>query len=290
MSTGKPTDREMEVARKRVIAEYKKGSKPKKLSEKYGVSINTVKSWISRYKSKHPPAPAPVAPAAPSAPAPAPAPKKTGAPYGNTNAVGHGPPLGNTNALKHGGYAQVYWDTLDEEEKSLIESMDIDGEHLLVDEISLLTIRERRIMKSIAKHKEIKGEQVVSSIVRSEEKRAFANEEEQKAYEERIAEKVASGERLPGHAYRKTTTTEATHDVIHRLEEALTRCQAQKQRCIESLNKLRLARGDDGKTAPENNLLQALLAATTEDLDTDDIPELQQKTDDSDDMVESPEV
>lgn len=268
---------DMDKTRKRVIGDYKKGAKPKELSEKYNVNINTVKSWINRYKSKHPS----VAPAAS-------APRRVGAPKGNTNAIGNcgGAPYGNTNALKHGGYSKIYWDTLDEEEKRMIEEMDYDGEKLLIDEISLLSVRERRIMASIAKHKEARGGQAVSNIVRSEEKREFSDEEERQLYEERIADKVASGEVLPGRVYRLTTTTEATYDIVHRLEEALTRCQAQKQKCIESLNKLRFERGDDGKAAPENNLLQALLAATTEDMDTDDIPELKQASDDSNDVVE----
>lgn len=280
MSNTKAPNSEMEKTRKRVIGDYKKGAKPKELSEKYGVSINTVKSWISRYKSKNPPA----EPGAPSAPAP----RKVGAPFGNTNAVGNcgGAPVGNTNALKHGGYSKIFWDTLDEEEKQMLDELDYDGENLLIDEISLLSVRERRIMKSIQKHKEAKGGQAVVGIVRSEEKREFANEEEKRIYEDRVADEVDSGKRLPGRSYRLTTTTEATYDIIHRLEEALTRCQAQKQKCIESLNKLRIERGDDGKAAPENNLLQALLAATTEDIDTDDIPELQQTPEHSDDLVE----
>lgn len=280
MGNTKAPNTDMEKTRKRVIADYKKGAKPKELSEKYGLSVNTVKSWINRYKSKNPPA----EPGAPSAPAP----RKPGAPPGNTNAIGNngGAPLGNTNALKHGGYSRIFWDTLDDEEKQMLEELDYDGEQLLLDEISLLSVRERRIMKSIQKHKEAKGGQAVAGIVRSEEKREFANDEEKRIYEDRMADEVDSGKRLPGRSYRLTTTTEATYDIIHRLEEALTRCQAQKQKCIESLNKLRIERGDDGKAAPENNLLQALLAATTEDIDTDDIPELQQKTDDSDDLVE----
>lgn len=168
----------------------------------------------------------------------------------------------------------------------MIEEMDYDGEKLLIDEISLLSVRERRIMASIAKHKDARGGQAVSNIVRSEEKREFSSEEERQLYENRMADKVATGEVLPGRVYRLTTTTEATYDIVHRLEEALTRCQAQKQKCIESLNKLRFERGDDGKAAPENNLLQALLAATTEDMDIDDIPELKQASDDSNDVVE----
>ena len=269
MSNTKAPNSDMEKTRKRVIADYKKGAKPKELSEKYGLSINTVKSWINRHKSKNPPA-------------------EPGAPPGNTNAIGNngGAPVGNTNALKHGGYSKIFWDTLDEEEKQMLDEMDYDGEQLLLDEISLLSVRERRIMKSIQKHKEAKGGQAVAGIVRSEEKREFSNEEDKRIYEERMQDKVDSGEVLPGRSYRLTTTTEATYDIIHRLEEALTRCQAQKQKCIESLNKLRIERGDDGKAAPENNLLQALLASTTEDIDTDDIPELQQTADHSDDMVE----
>ena len=280
MSNSKAPNSEMEKTRKRVIGEYKKGAKPKELSEKYGVSINTVKSWINRYKSKNAPPPG----GAPDAPAP----RKVGAPLGNTNAIGNcgGAPVGNTNALKHGGYSRIFWDTLDEEEKQMLEELDYDGEQLLLDEISLLSVRERRIMKSIQKYKEAKGGQAVVGIVRSEEKREFANEEEKQIYEDRVADEVDSGKRLPGRSYRLTTTTEATYDIIHRLEEALTRCQSQKQKCIESLNKLRIGRGDDGKTAPENNLLQALLSATTEDIDTDDIPELQQTPDHSDDLVE----
>lgn len=268
-------DASMERTRKRVIGDYKKGVKPKELAEKYEVNINTVKSWISRYKKN-----------APSAPAP---PRKVGAPFGNSNAVGNaggGAPRGNTNALKHGGYSSIFWDTLDDDEKQMIEAMDCDGERLLLDEIQLLTVREKRIMATIKKHRDTKGGQAVSQIVRSEDKREFANNEERQLYEERIQEKVECGDRLPGRTYRLTTTTEATYDIVHRLEEALTRCQAQKQKCIDSLNKLRIERGDDGKAAPENNLLKALVDATKEDIDTNDIPELEQETECGNDLVE----
>jgi hypothetical protein len=168
----------------------------------------------------------------------------------------------------------------------MLEELDFDGEQLLLDEISLLSVRERRIMASIAKHKAAKGGQVVSGIVRKEDKREFSNDDERALYEEQINAKIDAGERLPGRTYRLTTTTEATYDIIQRLEEALTRCQAQKQRCIDSLNKLRMERGDNGKAAPENNLLQALLSATMEDIDTDDIPELEQTPEHSNDVVE----
>lgn len=261
---------------------YQKGYSIKEIVEKLSVPEGTVRRWKSTQKWPEPKANKKRAKTEQGKP------KKNGAPFGNKNALGSHPgaPVGNTNALKHGGYSKIYWDTLDEEEKKMLEELEYDGEQLLIDEISLLSVRERRIMASIAKHREARGGQAVSSIVRAEDKREFASEEERQLYEERIAVKVASGERLPGRVYRLTTTTEATHDIIHRLEEALTRCQAQKQKCIESLNKLRIARGDEGKAAPDNNLLQALISATMEDIDTDDIPELKQTPEHSDDLVE----
>ena len=175
---------------------------------------------------------------------------------------------------------------MDEEEQQILETLDYDGEQLLIDEISLLSIRERRIMQSISNHKDRKGGQAVAGIVRSEEKRDFANDEERELYEEHQREKIDSGKILPGHVYHITTRTEATYDIIQRLEEALTRCQAQKQRCIASLNELRIERGDDGKALPDNNLLQALLSSTMEDINIDDIPELKQTAEHSNDVVE----
>ena len=264
---------------------YQKGFSIKEIVEKLNVPEGTVRRWKSTQKWAEP---NPSKANKKRTKTEQEKPKKVGAPFGNKNALGanSGAPLGNTNALKHGGYSKIYWDTLDDEEKQMLEELDFDGEQLLLDEISLLSVRERRIMASIAKHKSAKGGQAVSGIVRSEEKREFANDEERAMYEERIATDVANGDRLPGRSYRLTTTTEATYDIIHRLEEALTRCQAQKQKCIESLNKLRIERGDDGKAAPENNLLQALLAATMEDIDTDGISELECAPEHSDDVVE----
>ena len=44
-----------------------------------------------------------------------------------------------------------------------------------------------------------------------------------------------------------------------------------EQKHIDSLNKLRMAHGGDGKAALENNLLQVLLPATIQGIYTDDI-------------------
>lgn len=164
-----------------------------------------------------------------------PAPKrKRGAPVGNRNAVGNsgGAPVGNTNALIHGGYSPAYMDTLTEDEKALLNSEPQDSETLLREEIDLLTIRERRIMARIRKITEFDEKakmgmgQVVAGIIRNEEKREFDTKADKELFETVQRGKIESGTLLPGHKYSVSTRTEATYDVIHRLEEALTRCQA----------------------------------------------------------------
>ncbi|PAE66204.1 hypothetical protein CHH85_20295 [Bacillus subtilis] len=79
--------------------DYAKGMKYKDLAEKYGVSVNTIKSWKQRHgwqrkkgapfrKSVHT--------------------KKVGAPLGNKNALGNtgGAPQRNKNAMTHGFFSK----------------------------------------------------------------------------------------------------------------------------------------------------------------------------------------
>lgn len=70
-------------------------------------------------------------------------PRKRGAPKGNKNAVGGrgNPKAKPPDATKHGGYSAVYWDTLDEDEKNLIEDMPKDEEELLIEQIQLFSVR-----------------------------------------------------------------------------------------------------------------------------------------------------
>lgn len=168
--------------------------------------------------------------------------KFKGAPKGNKNAVGHAPsvPLGNSNALKHGGYSAVYWDTLDDEEKEMIESIPDDEEEHLLAQIALFSVRERRIMKAIKQYKESKGGVYINNVIKHESKRRFKTESEEELYNERIQEKVNVGDRLPGEAYQIQTTTTATIDLISRLERELTSVQSKKTKAIEALAKLRL--------------------------------------------------
>lgn len=174
-------------------------------------------------------------------------PRKRGAPKGNKNAVGG---RGNPNAIppdvtKHGGYSKVYWDTLDDDEKGLIEEVPQDEEALLIEQIQLFSVRERRIMHAINKYRNSKEPVVISMTSRNESKRTFDGTEAQKQadreeYERRIQEKVESGDRLPGREYSAYTQTENKDNIIARLESELSNVQSKKTKAIEALAKLHL--------------------------------------------------
>ena len=60
-----------------------------------------------------------------------------------------------------------------------------------------------------------------------------------------------------------------------------------KMKALELLGKyMGLFEGSPGQEETGNNLLEAILAATEEEVDLDDIPEIQQAADDRHDMVE----
>ena len=123
--------------KEQIKREYLKGVKPKELSEKYNISINTIKSWIKRYgwSKLNNKEGAPV--------------KKKGAPFNNKNAVGNkggAAPIGNKNAEKHGFFAK--W--LPEETREIMQSIQsADPLDLLWDNIQLqytAIIRAQKLM------------------------------------------------------------------------------------------------------------------------------------------------
>lgn len=195
--------------------------------------------------------------------------RKAGGQPGNVNGCGpqKSGPVGNKNAMKHGGYSKIYWDSLDEDEQAFIEDKQNDEEQMLIDQITLYSIRERRIMKAINKYRRLENKkesgagQYVSSIITQESKRKFRDEEEEVEYEERIAEKVSAGDRLPGDPYTVQTLTAATIDQIARLERELTSVQRSKNSAIDSLIKLRLERQKLQGDTRGNDLVRAWAAA-----------------------------
>lgn len=186
-------------------------------------------------------------------------PRKRGAPKGNKNAVGG---KGNPNAIppdrtKHGGYSQVYWDTLDEEEKGLIDDMPKDEETLLIEQIQLFSVRERRIMQAINKYRKNESPVALAFSQRSERKRSFDSEEDKAEYERRIAEKVDSGDRLPGNEYSVFTQTDNKDQIIARLESELSNVQAKKTKAIETLARLHLEKQKLTGDTSANDMVKA---------------------------------
>ncbi len=175
-------------------------------------------------------------------------PKKKGAPKGNKNAVGHKgkAPTGEENGnYKHGAYTAVYWDVLDEDERIFAESEMEDEESMLEEQIRLLTIRERRIMKAIKKYRDAPGGQSIASITKIEDKKEFKKgEEEEEARYAALREQKQDANFVSyfGHDSNIATTTQANIDLIKSLEATLTQVQARKMMCIKSLANLRMQR------------------------------------------------
>lgn len=195
------------------LLDYQTGMKYKDIAEKYGVAINTVKSWKTRYqwskdnkKGVHTKSEKVCT-------------QKGGQP-GNKNAIGNkggAPPKDNKNAVKTGEFETLFFDALEEDEKQLIGMIQLDKEQLLLQEIQLLTVRERRMLKRI-----------------EDIKRAAENQEK-----EEIAGMTAVKYKSGTEKDKWTDLTEYTGALgqIQSVEDALTRVQARKQKAIDSLHR-----------------------------------------------------
>lgn len=175
--------------------------------------------------------------------------KKTGAPYGNKNAVGHGAPKGNknaarphrpdgyrrnTNGVKTGEYQTIWLDTMDEDERALFEAIDTSPMAQLDEDIRLLTYRERRMLtylnelkrqKDLAEKEDAYMVKDVPTIVEVYDE-ATGETRQQKITEEK---KVLVGQ---------TVRTKLLLDKILHIEEALTRVQEKKIRAIEAKHRI----------------------------------------------------
>lgn len=258
-----PTDEKLKA---QVLAEYRNGAKPKALSEKTGISVNTIKSWIKRDKAKK----STGEESAPQKVQGAPRKRKQGAPAENKNAEGAGAPVGNKNAEKHGAYSAVYWDALEPEELEMIEGIPTDEELLLMEQIQLFAVRERRIMKAINKYMVAKGGQYVSGVISAEEKRKFKDQEEENNYKEAVRKKVKKGERLPGERHSIQTNTGATIDLVSRLERELTSVQSKKTKAIAELAKLRIQKKMLQEGDKKNEVVDDWIAGVMEGEDFED--------------------
>ncbi|QIB26087.1 phage terminase small subunit [Caloranaerobacter azorensis] len=202
---------------KKAEKDYLKGMKYKDIAKKYNVSLNTVKSWVRRYnwaekkKGAHKEDVC--------------TPKKRGAPKGNKNAIGNsggGAPKGNKNAVTTGEFERLFFSDLTNEEKELINSIEYDKKILLQHEIALLTVREKRILQRIEEAKNKTGGLSIKDVT--------------------TRKTEITGNLLSGKQKQNETITHAlsTFELISRLEEALTRIQSKKIKCIDSLNKIEI--------------------------------------------------
>lgn len=120
------------------LIDYQAGLKYREIAEKYGVTINTVKSWKTRYKW-----------AKDSQKGVHTKSKKVctqkGGQPGNQNATGHGAPAGNKNAEKHGLFSKY----LPAETLEIVNSMTVNPLDILWDQIQIAyaaIIRAQQIM------------------------------------------------------------------------------------------------------------------------------------------------
>lgn len=266
---------------------HKKGLKNSEIAERLGVSLNTVKSWSRRYwkdadsGAKNAPKKrtrkgAKSAPVAPK--------KKKGAPPGNLNGVGNcsgGAPVGNHNALKHGGYAEVmFGDWMAEHRKTMEESETPTEEELLMQEIDLLTLRERYLLERIKACEPDPGKtdrHFVRSIRTDKEKMDFKRLDEDAEAEKADREKyiwlrdqaVVEGKLWPGAMVNVSTTTESGYERMERLERLLTQVQRQKSRVIGQLIALRKEQANTNDIEDLSDIRRAVFGDDYIDQDPD---------------------
>lgn len=185
---------------------------------------------------------------------------KRGAPKGNQNAIGNiggGAPLGNKNNLKHGEYERILFNTLNDEEMDLINSMGNDSIQQLEHEVALLTVREHRLLKRIEEAKSTKLS--VAGVTTTKNKvntKGSGNTDDE----------------MRTTAETTMSTAVSNFELISRLEEALTRVQDKKVKTIETINRIkigweRLIMDKGGTGEHEDNIRQWLYAVTPNEED-----------------------
>lgn len=145
---------------------------------------------------------------------------------GNKNAVGNrggAAPIGNKNAVTTGEFETLLFDCLEPDEKLLAQSVPVDKEALLRQEIQLLTVRERRMLKRIENLKQAEAESSASG-----------------KYEIQIPSGMTVTGYKAGIEKGKVTDLGEYKGIlgqIQSIEDALTRVQARKQKAIDSLHR-----------------------------------------------------
>lgn len=148
--------------------------------------------------------------------------RRKGGQLQNKNAIGNdgGAPPRNKNAVKTGEFETLFFDTLEPEERTLAEMIRPDKEQLLLREIQLLAVRERRMLKRIQSLRELETQ--------------TGSEEDSVPCGMSVTEYTSGIEKGKLTELRKY---EGILGQIQAIEDALTRVQARQQKAIEMLHK-----------------------------------------------------
>lgn len=196
---------------------------------------------------------------------------KGGAPRGNQNALGNrggsGGPPGNKKAVTTGEYEAIWLDALQPDEQELIAQVTTDPVQQADEAITLLTIRERRMLQRIQSLMEGLTEKERRVLWELKEiKDAVPVRDDKSGVTKTVpitrSELVES--QIEEKEYRKI-------DDIIRIEEALTRVQDKKLKAIELKNRFM----DEEKLMRIEKLKNEIAALKRDDPDDDEVDGLE---------------
>lgn len=145
---------------------------------------------------------------------------------------------GNQNRYVHGLYANPTMDMIPQEELNRLSQMNFDNPaELLIDEIMLLTVRERQLMESIQKYQDQKNGLSLDGVTR----------------------RTVESEGTKGSRSKQVETTTRTRDVfdvIQKLQAELTKVQKEKR---QYLSELRILRTQKAQMPKEENTHERVL-------------------------------
>lgn len=163
---------------------------------------------------------------------------KTGAPavhpsrVGNKNAVGNagGAPLGNKNAFKHGAYEEIKFAHLTERERELVRLMPDDTITQQRYLIAELEVREQRMMERLSA---LYAKLDISPQDGETADGMLLIEDVQTGYSKKTGKDEEQGKGKLNTKIRRNALEMAVN-----IEDAITRIQRQKQKAIESLERM----------------------------------------------------
>jgi len=163
---------------------------------------------------------------------------KGGAPKGNQNAKGNrggkGGPVGNKKAVTTGEYETIWFDTLTDDEKELLDTIDTDPIQQAEEEIQLWSIRQLRMLQRIKKLNDgltEKERNVLYELKTTKDVAIVHDDNSGQTKKIPVSRDELVKSKVEISTFRKL-------DDILKLEEALTRVQDKKLKAIELKNRL----------------------------------------------------